>query len=71
MINNKYGKVYIDCMKDCGENTGGYYCVVYSDKYFENEIDNFCIYPDDCDCNNQEEVEKFLQQYAEMYRYYI
>ena len=37
MINNKYGKVYINCMKDCGENTGGYYCVVYSDQYFENE----------------------------------
>lgn len=63
----KCGKVYIDYMKDCCENEGGYYCVVYSDEY-ETEIDHFCVHPDDCNCKNYEEVEKFIRQYAKMYQ---
>lgn len=36
-------KVYITFCDDIGENKGGYYCQVYTDADFENEIDNFVI----------------------------
>lgn len=63
----KYGKVWISRCTDCGENEGGYFCQVYADEDMENQIDYFCIHPEDCDCNNEEEVEKFIKKYAEMY----
>ena len=64
----KYGKVWVSTTPDCAENLGGYYCQVYSDEDMENQIDDFCIHTDDCDCNNQEEVEKFIKEYTEMYQ---
>jgi hypothetical protein len=64
----QYGKVWISTTTDCGENLGGYYCQVYTDENMENQIDDFCIHTDDCDCSNQEEVEKFIWQYAKMYQ---
>lgn len=64
----QYGKVWIDCMKDCGENEGGYYCVVYADEEYEDEIDSFCIYPEYCDCTNEQEVKEYIIKYAEMYQ---
>ena len=64
----KYGKVWVSTTPDCDENLGGYYCQVYSDEDMENQIDDFCIHTDDCDCNNQEEVEKFIKEYTKMYQ---
>lgn len=65
---NKYGDVWISICRDCGENEGGYFCQVYSDKYMEDEIDYFCIHCEDCDCTNQEEIEKFIEEYSKMYK---
>ena len=63
----RYGKVWIGCIRDCGENEGGYFCEVWDDEDMNNRIDYFCIHPEDCDCNNQEEVEKFIEEYSRMY----
>lgn len=64
----KYGKVYISITDDCDENLNGYYCQVFSDENMQNQIDDFCIHTEDCDCNNQDEVEKFIKEYAGMYQ---
>ena len=64
----KHGKVWIGITPDCEENLGGYYCMVYNDEEMENQIDDFCIHPDDCDCTNDKEVEKFIKWYAEQYQ---
>lgn len=40
-------KVYISFCDDCDINKGGYYCQVYTDADFENEIDNFVIDAED------------------------
>lgn len=64
----KCGKVYIHYIEDCDENKGGYYCEVYDTEEMDNRIDYFCVHTDDCDCNNVEDVEKFIRWYAEMYQ---
>ena len=64
----KCGKVYIHYIEDCDVNKGGYYCEVYDTEEMDNRIDYFCVHTDDCDCNNAEEVEKFIRLYAEMYQ---
>ena len=63
----RYGNVYVSCIADCGDNTGGCYCQVYSDENMENQIDDFCIHPDDCDCTNENEVEAFIKEYVRQY----
>lgn len=35
--------VYVTTCDDCGDNVGGFYCEVYTDKALQNEIDNFTI----------------------------
>lgn len=64
----KYGKVWISMTSDCDENLGGYYCQIYNDKEMENQIDDFCIHTNDCDCSNQEEVEIFIREYTKQYQ---
>jgi len=64
----KYGKVWVSTTPDCGENQGGYYCMVYSDEDMTNQIDDFCTHPEDCDCTNLDEIEKFIEQYVKMYQ---
>lgn len=44
-------EVWVSTTEDCGDNIGGYYCQVYDDKYYENEIDNFCIHADELEQN--------------------
>ena len=61
----KIGNVYVHYIPDCGENTGGYYCEVYSDEDMEDQIDSFCIHPDDCDCTNEDEVVRYIKEYLE------
>ena len=51
----KYTRVYLDILPDCGENEGGYYVEIYL-KPEGDRYDDFCIHPDDCDCNNWNEV---------------
>ena len=43
--------VYITYIEDCGENEGGFYCETYSDEDCDCKIDDFCIYPEDIDDN--------------------
>lgn len=64
----KYGKVWISCISDCDENEGGYFCQVYTDENMSNEIDNFCIHTDDCNCTDYNEVEKYIEEYSKMYQ---
>ena len=37
-------KLYITFTDDCGENKGGYFCVVYLDEDCSVEFDHFCIH---------------------------
>lgn len=67
LTEGRYGNVWISTTPDCYENEGGYYCEVYSDRDMTNRIDYFCIHPEDCDCDNDEEVEKFIAWYAMEY----
>ena len=64
----QYGRVWISMTPDCDVNAGGYYCQVYTDEAMEHQIDDFCIHPEDCDCSNQEDLAKFVANYAEMYQ---
>ena len=64
----KVGKVWISRTDDYGENEGGYFCQVYTDEYMDDEIDCFCIHPEDCDCRNDKEVDKFIREYAKQYQ---
>jgi hypothetical protein len=63
----KCGKVWISKIEDCDDNTNGYFCQVYTDADMEHEIDYFCIHTDDCDCTNEKEVDKFIEEYSKMY----
>ena len=64
----QYGKVWITYIKDCDENEDGYFCEVYADEDYSERIDYFCIHPEDCDCTNEDEVEKFIEEYSKMYQ---
>lgn len=64
----KYGEVWISKCRDVGENEGGYFCEVYDNEDMDNRIDYFCIHPENCDCDNDEEVENFIREYSEMYQ---
>lgn len=57
---NKYGNVYVTTCEDCGDNIGGLFCQVYTDEYFDEELDFFCIHPDECDCKNTDAIRKFI-----------
>lgn len=60
----KFGRVWVSRTKDCGDNAGGYYCQVYEDENMENQIDDFCIHQEDCDCTNDAEVDRFIEEYV-------
>lgn len=55
--------VYVSYIPDCEPNDGGLYCETYSDQWCDNKIDDFCIHPEDCNCESVEEVEKYIQDY--------
>lgn len=55
--------VYVSYLDDCDENEGGYYCQVYTDKWYDHEIDDFCVHPYDCDCEDLDEVEKYIAKF--------
>ena len=64
----KCGNVWISCIDDIGENKNGYFCQVYADEDMSKEIDYFIIHPWDCDCTDEKEVEKFIEECAKMYK---
>lgn len=39
--------VWVTTTPDCGENTGGFYCQVYADEDWTEQIDDFCIHPEE------------------------
>ena len=47
----EYRGYYISLTPDCGPNEGGYYCQVYQDQDYSEEIDDFCIHPDELEEN--------------------
>ena len=52
MIGNmEYKGLYISTTSDVGPNQGGYYCQVYEDEDMENQIDDFCIHPEELEVN--------------------
>ena len=46
-----YRELEISCIEDCGENTGGYYCEVFTLEPYYDCIDSFCIHPDELQMN--------------------
>ena len=55
--------LYVTTTPDCEDNEGGYYCEVYADEDFITKLDDFCVHPEDCDCDNDDEVEKYIMSY--------
>ena len=47
----EYRGYYISLTPDCDPNEGGYYCQVYEDQDYSEEIDDFCIHPDELEEN--------------------
>jgi hypothetical protein len=58
----KFDELFITFCPDCGDNVGGFYCQVYSDDTYEEEIDNFVIPKEECngDLSKAEEYAKKL-----------
>ena len=44
------------------EQINGYYCQVYDDDTYTNEVDNFCLH----DCTDLEQAELRVRMYYEM-----
>lgn len=64
----EYRGLYIDTVEDCDENEGGYYCKVYSDECMFDEIDDFCIHPDELEENP--DVEYWIKANIDGLRHY-
>ena len=47
----EYRGYYISLTPDCGPNEGGYYCQVYQDQDYSEQIDDFCIHPEELEEN--------------------
>jgi len=47
----EYRGYYISLTPDCGPNEGGYYCQMYQDQDYSEQIDDFCIHPDELEEN--------------------
>ena len=55
--------LYVSTTPDCEYNEGGHYCEVYADEDYSIKLDDFCVHTDDCDCDNEKEVEKYIESY--------
>lgn len=60
----KYGNAWITYTEDCDENEGGYYCQVYADEEQANQIDDFCITPEQL---KEHDLEWWLNKYSKGY----
>ena len=54
---------------DYGENKGGYFCQVYTDENFQNEIDNFCLHHEDCENQTPYEIDEMIEQVIALSNY--
>lgn len=61
-ITGKGTPVFYWMMCDCDENEGGWYVEIGLDENLEM-YDYFCIHPDDCNCEDDDEVERFAKEY--------
>ena len=48
----EYRGLYVSATPDCEPNEGGYYCQVYADEDYGDQIDDFCIHPDELEEND-------------------
>ena len=55
--------VFVETICDVYPNENGYYCEIYLNSGGDR-FDDFCIHPDDCDCNNEWEVRRFVEDYV-------
>lgn len=49
----EYRGLYVSATPDCEPNEGGYYCQVYADEDYGDQIDDFCIHPDELEENDE------------------
>lgn len=66
----EYRGLYISVVPDCGPNEGGYYCQVYADLGMDDQIDDFCIHPDELEENP--DIEYWIRENIDgHYHYYV
>lgn len=56
-------KVWLSFVPDCEYNTGGWYVEIYRNQYGDR-YDDFCIHTDDCDCQDEEAVERYAKDFV-------
>lgn len=59
----EYRGLVIDCIDDCNENAGGYFCEVHRADVLDDRIDYFCIHPEDLSENP--DVEFWMREYID------
>lgn len=55
--------VWMSYIPDCEDNTGGWFVEIYLSPYGDR-YDYFCVHPEDCDCDDDKAVEKFMKNYV-------
>lgn len=66
----EYRGLYVSVVPDCGPNEGGYFCQVYTDQSYDEQIDDFCIHPDELEENG--DIEYWIKVNIDgHYRYYV
>ena len=66
----EYRGLYVSVVPDCESNEGGYYCQVYADEDYGDQIDDFCIHPDELEEND--DIEHWIRVNIDgSYRYYV
>lgn len=68
-FDKKCNKVFVTLTDDCGENKGGYFCQVYADENFENEIDFFTLHHEDCKNLNQYQIDEMVEEVIALSNY--
>ena len=66
----EYRGLYVSVTPDCESNEGGYYCQVYTVEDYGDQIDDFCIHPDELEEND--DIEHWIKVNIDgSYRYYV
>lgn len=55
--------VWVQTINDVEPNKGGKYCMIHKNMYGD-VVDDFCIHPEDCDCNNETEIINYVKNYV-------
>lgn len=56
--------VWVAFNPDCEYNTGGFYCEIWENQDMDCLLDDFCIHPGDCDCQDEAAVERYAKDYV-------